>query len=78
MMMADGGEAWVVTSHKGGVSGFRFSPDGKQLVLTATDQPPKDEEDRKKVKDDTMVIDRDIRMAHLWLWNIEKKDREAT
>jgi dipeptidyl aminopeptidase/acylaminoacyl peptidase len=76
MMMADGGEAWVLTSHKGGLSGFRFSPDGKQLLLTATDQPSKDEEDRKKVKDDTMVIDRDIRMAHLWLWNIEKKDEK--
>src|SRR6185503_16071954 len=73
MMMADGGEAWAVTSHKGGVSGFRFSPDGKQLLLSATDQPSKDEEDRKKVKDDTMVIDRDIKMSHLWLWNIEKK-----
>jgi dipeptidyl aminopeptidase/acylaminoacyl peptidase len=76
MMMADGGEAWVVTSHKGGVSGFRFSPDGKQLLLTATDQPSKDEEDRKKVKDDTMVIDHDIKMTHLWLWNIEKKDEK--
>ena len=76
MMMADGGEAWAVTSHKGGVSGFRFSPDGKQLVLTAADQPSKDEEDRKKVKDDTMVIDRDIRMTHLWLWNIEKKEEK--
>ena len=74
MMMADGGEAWAVTSHKGGVSGFRFSRDGKHLLLTAADQPPKDEEDRKKVKDDTMVIDRDIKMTHLWLWNIEKKE----
>ncbi|HEX3083063.1 MAG TPA: hypothetical protein VHP99_00930, partial [Pyrinomonadaceae bacterium] len=51
MMNADGGEAWSVTSHKGGVSGFHFSPDGKRLVLTAVDQPNKDEEDRKKVKD---------------------------
>lgn len=76
MMMADGGEAWVVTSHKGGVSGFHFSPDGKQLLLTATDQPSKDEEDRKKVKDDTMVIDRDIRMAHLWLFDVGKKDEK--
>lgn len=74
MIRADGGEAWAVTSHKGGVSGFRFSPDGKQLLLSATDQPSKDEEDRKKVKDDTMVIDRDIKMTHLWLWNIEKKE----
>ena len=76
MMMADGGEAWVVTSHKGGVTGFRFSPDGKHLVLTATDQPSKDEEDRRKVKDDTMVIDRDIRMTHLWLFDIGKKEEK--
>ena len=76
MMLADGGEAWAVTTHKGGVSGFRFSPDGKQLLLTAIDQPTKDEEDRKKVKDDTMVIDRDIKMTHLWLWNIDKKDEK--
>jgi dipeptidyl aminopeptidase/acylaminoacyl peptidase len=76
MMMADGGEAWSVTSHKGGVSGFRFSPDGKHLVLTATDQPSKDEEERKKVKDDTMVIDRDIKMTHLWLFDLGKKEEK--
>ena len=74
MMMADGGEAWVATSQKGGVTGFRWSPDGKQLLLSATDQPNKDEEDRKKVKDDTILIDRDTKMSHLWLWNIEKKE----
>src|SRR5438045_4254507 len=76
MMMADGGEAWAVTSHKGGVSGFRFSPDGKRLVLTATDQPNKDEEDRKKVKDDTMVIDHDLKMAHLWVYDLNKKEEK--
>ena len=76
MMMADGGEAWAATSHKGGVAGFRFSPDGKQLLLTAVDQPSKDEEERKKVKDDTMVIDHDIRMTHLWLWNVARKDEK--
>ena len=76
MMMADGGEAWAVTSHKGGVSGFRFSPDGKRLVLTAVDQPNKDEEDRKKLKDDPIVMDRDIKMSHLWLFDVEKKDEK--
>ena len=76
MMMADGGEAWAATSHKGGVSGFRFSPDGKRLVLTAVDQAGKDEEERKKVKDDTIVMDRDIKMSHLWLFDIEKKDEK--
>jgi len=76
MMMADGGEAWAVTSHKGGVSGFHFSPDGKRLLLTANDQPSKDEEDRKKVKDDTLLIDRDIKMAHLWLYDIQKREEK--
>ena len=76
MMNADGGEAWSVTAHKGGVSGFHFSPDGKRLVLTAVDQPAKDEEDRKKVKDDTMVIDHDIKMTHLWLFDLDKKEEK--
>src|SRR5437762_2098521 len=76
MMMADGGEAWAVTTHKGGVSSFRFSSDGKGLLLSAADQPSKDEEDRKKVKDDTIVIDTDTRMTHLWLWNIDKKEEK--
>jgi len=76
MMRADGGEAWSVTSHKGGISAFRFSPDSKQLLLVATDQQPKEEEERKKLKDDTIVIDRDLKMAHLWLWNIEKKEEK--
>ena len=76
MMMADGGEAWSVTSHKGGVSGFHFSPDGKRLVLTAVDQPNKDEEDRKKIKDDTIVIDQDIKMTHLWLFDVAKKEEK--
>src|SRR5438128_11512839 len=76
MMMADGGEAWAVTSHKGGVSGFRFSPDSKQLLLSAADQPSKEEEDRKKVKDDTMVVDHDIKMTHLWLFDVAKKEEK--
>jgi dipeptidyl aminopeptidase/acylaminoacyl peptidase len=76
MILADGGEAWSVTSHKGGVTGFHFSPDGKRLVLTATDQPNKDEEDRRKVKDDTIVMDRDLKMTHLWVYDIDKKDEK--
>ncbi len=76
MIPADGGESWAVTSHKGGISSFHFSPDGKQLVFLATDQPSKDEEDRKKVKDDTISIDRDIKMSHVWLFNIEKKEEK--
>jgi dipeptidyl aminopeptidase/acylaminoacyl peptidase len=76
MMPSDGGEAWAVTSHKGGITAFHFSPDGKQLAFVANDQPNKDEEERKKLKDDTILIDRDLKMAHLWLFNIEKKEEK--
>ncbi|MBI3406429.1 MAG: S9 family peptidase [Acidobacteria bacterium] len=71
---ADGGEAWQLTTHKGGVRAFAFSPDGKKLLLTAGDQPSKEEEQKKKDKDDTILIDQDLKMAHLWLWDIEKKE----
>jgi dipeptidyl aminopeptidase/acylaminoacyl peptidase len=74
MMWADGGEAWQVTTHKGGVRSFQFSPDGKSLLLTATDQPSKEEEERKKLKDDTILIDQDHKMTHLWLWDLDKKE----
>lgn len=73
-LWADGGEGWPVTTHKGGVSGFEFSPEGKKLLLLATDQPSKEDEEKKKVKDDTMVMDQDHRMTHLWLWDVEKKE----
>jgi dipeptidyl aminopeptidase/acylaminoacyl peptidase len=76
MMPSDGGEAWAATSHKGGISAFHFSPDGRQLVFVANDQPSKDEEDRKKVKDDTIVIDQDLKMAHLWLFTIDKREEK--
>jgi dipeptidyl aminopeptidase/acylaminoacyl peptidase len=65
-----------MTSHKGGVNGFHFSPDGEKLLLSATDQPSKEEEENKKLKDDTLIIDQNIKMTHLWLWDIEKKEEK--
>jgi dipeptidyl aminopeptidase/acylaminoacyl peptidase len=59
-----GGEARQYTDIKQGVDGFAWSPDGKRMVLTLTDQDPKDlkdEEARKKgetVKPEPWVIDR--------------------
>lgn len=76
MMYADGGEAWQITEHKGGVSTFSFSPDGRQIAFLAADQPSKEEEQRKKLKDDTVVVDKDIRMTHLWVFDLEKKEEK--
>ena len=69
----DGGEAEKITSHKGGFSSVTFSPDGKHLLLTASDQPTKEDEGRKKLKDDAIVVDHELRMSHVWLYDIASK-----
>ncbi|HEV2386241.1 MAG TPA: S9 family peptidase [Candidatus Acidoferrales bacterium] len=67
---ADGGEPWQVTRHKGGVRSFEFSPDGKTLLLVAAEPETAEEEQRKKDHDDPMVIDRHLRLAQLWTWDV--------
>jgi len=74
MLRIAGGEAWQVTTHKGGMSDFRFSPDGKWLLLSATDPLSKEQEQKQKVRDDARITDREFRMSHLWLWDMEKKE----
>ena len=69
-LYADGGEAWQVTKHKSGVGGYEFSPDGKTLLLVATVPDSADEEKRKKLKDDAVVVDHDFKMEQLWTWDI--------
>ncbi|HUC55127.1 MAG TPA: S9 family peptidase [Candidatus Cybelea sp.] len=69
-LYADGGEAWQVTKHKSGVAGYEFSPDGKTLLLIATVPDSAEQEKRKKDKDDAVVVDHDLKMEHLWSWNI--------
>jgi len=69
-MYANGGEAWQVTKHKSGVRSYEFSPDGKTLLLMATEPENEDKEKRTKNKDDAEVVDHDLKMAHLWTWDI--------
>jgi dipeptidyl aminopeptidase/acylaminoacyl peptidase len=69
-LYADGGEAWQVTKHKSGVAGYEFSPDAKTLLLVATVPDTTDEEKRKKLKDDAIVVDHDLKMEQLWTWDI--------
>jgi dipeptidyl aminopeptidase/acylaminoacyl peptidase len=69
-MYVDGGEPWQVTKHKSGVRSFEFSPDGKSLLLVATETETEDKEKRTKNKDDAEVVDHDLKMARLWTWDI--------
>lgn len=69
-MYVDGGEPWQLTKHKSGVRSFEFSPDGKTLLLVATGPDSEDKEKRTKNKDDSEVVDHDLKMAQLWTWDI--------
>jgi dipeptidyl aminopeptidase/acylaminoacyl peptidase len=69
-MYVDGGEPWQVTKHKSGVRSFEFSPDGKTLLLVATEPESAEAEKRTKDKDDAEAVDRNLKMAHLWTWDI--------
>jgi dipeptidyl aminopeptidase/acylaminoacyl peptidase len=78
-LYADGGEAWQVTKHKSGVAGYEFSPDGKTLLLAATVPESTEQEKRKKDKDDAVVVDHDLKMEHLWSWDIATaEEKEIT
>lgn len=78
IISVNGGEAEKITSHKGGFSSVIFSPDGKQLLLSAADQPPKEDETRRKLKDDAIVVDHELRMVHVWLYEIASKKKRAS
>ena len=65
-----GGEAWPVTSVKGGVTTYEWSPDGKQIALLAPDPVPAEEERRKKEKSYVIVVDHDERVARLWVQDV--------
>ncbi|HET7258125.1 MAG TPA: S9 family peptidase [Candidatus Acidoferrum sp.] len=69
-MYVDGGEPWQVTKHKSGVRSFEFSPDGKTLLLVATVPESPDEEKRTKDKDDAESVERNLKMAQLWTWDM--------
>lgn len=78
LLNRNGGEAQQYTHVKQGVSGFAWSPDGMQMLLTIRDAKPEEKEDKDKPK--PWVIDRlqfkqdyvgylDRRRTHFYLYN---------
>ena len=67
LIRPEGGEAEQLTSHDGGISAFRFSPDGSRVAFTATDPAPDAFEEREERYGDYAVEDADFRMTHLWV-----------
>lgn len=73
LLDARGGEPWKLSDAKAGVQAFAWSPDGKSIAYVASEPPSDEEEKQAKAKDDERVVDRDIRMAHLWTIDVATK-----
>lgn len=67
----DGGEALPVTSLKGSVSSFSWSPDGGRLAVTAVDPLSEDRKSAEEAGADERHIDRDDRFGRLWIVDVE-------
>ena len=60
MIRVHGGEARRMTDAKGGVLGFRWSPDGTRIAYAATDPVPATWDQKVKEKDDARIVDEQV------------------
>ncbi len=65
----DGGEAVPLTELKSDVGSFRWSPLGRSLAFTALDPPTEDEERRTREKNDAKVVDENIKLNRLHVFD---------
>ncbi len=68
-----GGEAEKLTDSKSGVQSFQWSPDGNRIAYVAPQVPTPDEQKRLKDKDDAQVVDKDIKLARIWIIDVTTK-----
>src|SRR5205085_12053720 len=75
-----GGEAQRLTKGKQqAVASFAWSPDGKQIAYLAPEAKSDADEKKEKDKDDARVVDKDERLARVWLVDVESgKSRQLT
>lgn len=70
-----GGEAEQLTNAKSGVSGFKWSPDGKRLCYTSADANSDKQEKDQNEKRDMRVIDADWKYHHLYVLDLAKTSK---
>ena len=68
-----GGEAEKLTDSKSGVQSFQWSPDGNRISYVAPQEATPDEEKKLKDKDDAQVIDKDFKLARIWVIDVTTK-----
>jgi len=76
LIRPDGGEAWLLSGAKGGVSTFEWSRDGRQIAYLSRE--PKSEERRRKEKDKDDAWTPESAYAWNRLWVMDVASRTAT
>jgi dipeptidyl aminopeptidase/acylaminoacyl peptidase len=72
-----GGEARPVSKFETGVTAFKWSPTGKQLIFSATVPDAKTDKERKEKYSDYEVVRDDYKMVHLYLLDSLDKEKPA-
>ena len=72
-----GGEARPISKFETGVTAFKWSPTGKQIIFSATVPDAKTDKERKEKYSDYEVVRDDYKMAHLYLLDSLDKDKPA-
>jgi len=68
-----GGEPEKLTDSKSGVQSFQWSPEGNRIAYVAPQEPTPDEEKKQKDKDDAQVIDKNFKLARIWVIDVTTK-----
>lgn len=77
LLERDWGEARVLTDLKGGISRLAWAPDGRSIVLLATDPPPGDEPARKKEGRDWIEYEEHRRFNRLWRHDLDSGETQV-
>jgi dipeptidyl aminopeptidase/acylaminoacyl peptidase len=79
LLPMDGGEAVRLTDGNGSIQSFDWSPDGRQIAFIGPEAKTSAEEQKEKDRDDARVVDRDEKLARLWVFDLEsRKTRRLT
>src|SRR5436305_4177516 len=79
LLTMDGGEAVKLTEGKSDIESFAWSPDGLRIAFTAAEPTTEAENKKQEAKDDARVVDKDERLARLWMIDIAtRQTRQLT